>query len=423
MLSRFCVFPALLLLASTAATAQEWTRFRGPNGSGVSEATIPAQWTDKEIRFRVELPGIGHSSPVFWGDKIFLTSALEETATRLVLCLRADDGQIIWQRKFPSTPHKKHEFNSFASSTPCVDAERVYCCWSTPDEYTLLALDHEGQDSWHKNLGPFVSQHSCGVSPMIFNDLVVLGNDQGDENKQGTSSLLALDRQTGELRWRLDRRTATVAYSTPCVYQPEGGEPELIFNSESHGITSVDPASGRVNWELNVFKKRSVSSPIVAGGLIFGSCGSGGGGNYLVALRPPANVGASPEIAYKIEGAAPYVPTPVALGELLFLWNDKGIVTCARASSGEQLWQKRVGGNYHGSPICSGGRLFCIRDDGEVTVVAAAEKYELLGRNPLGEESRSTPAVAAGRMYVRTSSHLVCVGGKPTPDERPGGSR
>lgn len=410
---RFFLAAIVLFAVAAALPAQEWTRFRGPNGEGVSDATtVPAQWNDRDVNWRVELPGFGHSSPVLWGDKIFLTSAFDDTALRLVLCLRASDGQIIWQRKYPSSPHVRHKFNSFASSTPCVDSEKVYCCWSTPEEYTLLALDHDGNEVWKKNLGPYVSQHSCGVSPVVYDDLIVLGNDQGDENHQGTSSLVAVDRKTGERRWKLDRRTATVAYSTPCVYQPKGGEPELIFNSESHGITSIDPASGRVNWEINVFSKRSVSSPVVAGGLIFGSCGSGGGGNYIVAVRPPANPGSSPEIAYKIETSAPYVPTPVALGELVFFWADNGIVTCARASTGETVWQKRVGGNYHGSPVCVGGRLYCLREDGEVTVVAAADKYELLGRNPLGEEARSTPAVADGRMYLRTASHLVSVGGK-----------
>jgi outer membrane protein assembly factor BamB len=405
-------FPVLLFfLASNVGRAQEWTRFRGPNGSGVSDAmTVPAQWTDEDLNWKVSLPGIGHSSPVLWGDKIFLISAFEDTATRLVLCLRASDGQIVWQRKYSSSLHTKHAFNSFASSTPCVDAERVYCCWSTPDEYALLALDHTGNEVWRANLGPYVSQHSCGVSPIVFGDLVVLGNDQGDENHQGTSSLVAVDRHSGDVRWKLDRRTATVAYSTPCVYQPEGGDAELIFNSESHGITSIDPASGHVNWEIGVFSKRSVSSPVIAGGLIFGTCGSGGGGGYVVAVRPPVAAGSSPEVAYKVENSAPYVPTPVALGDLVFLWSDNGIVTCIHSATGDTVWQKRVGGNYHGSPVCVGEKLYCIREDGEVTVVAAADKFKLLGRNPLGEESRSTPAVADGRMYLRTYSHLVSVG-------------
>jgi outer membrane protein assembly factor BamB len=412
MIQRVSFFVVLLFLASSVGRAQEWTRFRGPNGAGVSDAaTVPAQWTENDVNWNVALPGIGHSSPVMWGDKIFLTSAFEDTALRLVLCLRASDGQIVWQHKYASSLHTKHKFNSFASSTPCLDAERVYCCWSTPDEYTLLALDHEGNEVWRTNLGPYVSQHSCGVSPIVNGDLIILGNDQGDENHQGASSVVAVDRGNGNVLWKLDRRTATVAYSTPCVYQPEGREAELIFNSESHGITSIDPRGGQVNWEIGVFNKRSVSSPVIAGGLIFGSCGSGGGGNYLVAVRPPANTGSAPEIAYKVETSAPYVPTPVALDDLLFLWSDNGIVSCLRAATGDTVWQKRVGGNYHGSPVCVGGNLYCIREDGEVTVVAAADAFKLLGRNPLGEESRSTPAVADGRIYLRTYSHLISVGG------------
>jgi outer membrane protein assembly factor BamB len=132
----------------------------------------------------------------------------------------------------------------------------------------------------------------------------------------------------------------------------------------------------------------------------------------VVAVRPPHDKGSSPEIAYKVTTSAPYVPTPVALGDLIFLWSDNGIVTCLRAATGESVWQKRVGGNYHGSPVCVGGRLYCLREDGEVTVVAASDHYELLGRNQLGEETRSTPAVAGGRMYLRSCSHLVSVGGK-----------
>jgi outer membrane protein assembly factor BamB len=413
MLRRISFAALVLFAAASPCLAEQWARFRGPNGTGVSEATtVPAQWTEKDVNWKVELPGIGHSSPVLWGDRIFLTSAFDDTAVRLVLCLRADDGQIIWQHKYPSSLHVKHKFNSFASSTPCVDADHVYCCWSTPEEYTLVALNHDGEEVWRTNLGPFVSQHSCGISPVVYKDLVILGNDQGDENHQGTSSLVAVDRRSGKQRWKLDRRTATVAYSTPCVYRPEGGDDELIFNSESHGITSIDPANGRVNWEIGVFNKRSVSSPVMAAGLIFGSCGSGGGGNYVVAVRPPQGKESSPEIAYKVETAAPYVPTPIALGDWVFLWSDNGIVSCLRAATGETVWQKRVGGNYHGSPVCVGGRLYCLRDDGEVTVVAASEQYKLLGRTPLGEESRSTPAVADGRMFLRTCAHLTSVGGK-----------
>ncbi|HEX5447323.1 MAG TPA: PQQ-binding-like beta-propeller repeat protein [Pirellulales bacterium] len=406
---------AFVFLGGTLpAGAQDWTRFRGPNGSGVSDAqTVPTQWSEKDYNWKVSLPGIGHSSPVIWGDKIFLISAFDDTATRLVLCLRADDGQIEWQREYPSTPHSKHQLNSFASSTPCVDEERVYVTWTAPEEFTLLALDHQGNEVWRRNLGPFVSQHSGGASPVVYGDLLIMADDQGDEDFKGKSSLIALDRRTGEPRWRVDRRTKVVAYSTPCVYRPRGQAEQLIFTSQAHGITSIDPASGGVNWELEVFDKRSVSSPVIAGGLIFGTCGSGGGGSYVAAVRPPASSGDAPELVYTVKESAPYCPTLVAFDGVLFLWSDSGIVSSVDIASGKPLGRLRVSGNYFGSPVCVGGRLYCLSDDGDVVVVSATKNPKLLARNPLGEESHSTPAVAGDRMYLRTISHLISIGGKP----------
>ncbi len=151
---------------------------------------------------------------------------------------------------------------------------------------------------------------------------------------------------------------------------------------------------------------RTVSSPVVAGDLVLGTTGSGGGGNYLVAVRPDPE----PEVAYRITTQAPYVPTPVVKDDLVFLWYDKGIVSCIRAADGERVWQKRIGGNFSGSPVIAGDRLFCIDDDGVVVVLAASEQFALLARNPLGEPSRSTPAISQGRMYVRTESQLLAIG-------------
>lgn len=411
----FSLFGLALVVAANArpACAQDWTRFRGPNGTGVSDAdTVPAEWTEQDYNWKVALPGIGHSSPVIWGDKIFLISAFDDTATRLVVCLRASDGQIEWERKYPSTPHTKHQLNSFASSTPCVDEERVYVTWTAPEEFTLLALDHDGNEIWRRNLGPYVSQHSGGSSPVVYGDLLIMANEQGDETFQGKSSLIALDRRTGEPRWTVDRRTKVVAYSTPCVYRPKDQPEQLIFTSQAHGISSIDPASGSVNWELDVFDKRSVSSPVIAGGLIFGTCGSGGGGGYVAAVRPPAGKRDAPELAYTVKESAPYCPTLVAYRDMLFLWSDDGIVSCIEVASGKRLGRLRVSGNYFGSPVCVGGRLYCISEDGEAVVVSASKNPKLLARNPLGEESRSTPAVADGRMYLRTFSHLISVGGR-----------
>jgi outer membrane protein assembly factor BamB len=419
---RLALFAGLSLALLPHTAAQEWARFRGPNGTGLSDATtVPTTWTEKDYNWVAELPGEGHSSPVIWGGKIFLTSANEETAERYVLCINAADGETVWKKDYPSEKHHKHLHNTFASATPAVDEDHVYVTWSSPQQYTLLALDHNGREVWNRDLGPFVSQHSCGTSPIVYEDLVVLGNEQDGEmegNTPGKSFLIAVDRKTGQTRWQVERSSDVVAYSTPCVYQPEGGKPQLIFNSKAHGISSIDPATGKINWEVGgLLDKRSCSSSLLADGLFIASCGSGGGGNYLVAVHP-GDTGKSDagQLAYRVDKSAPYVPTPIAKGKHLFMWSDKGVATCLKAATGEILWQERVGGNFFGSPICVGDRLYNISVDGVVVVIAASENYNMLAQNPLGEKSHSTPAAANGTLYLRTVSHLYSLGGKQSAE-------
>jgi len=395
------VLVALTAVEPSHLAGQEWSRFRGPNGAGTSDAQFPALWSSGDYAWTSTLEGEGQSSPVVWGERIFLTSAAEGGAARLVICTSASNGKPLWTKRFAATPHPLHRQNSFASSTPAVDESRVYLAWATSDALIVTALDHDGNQKWQANLGPFTSQHGFGTSPIVYEDSVIIGNDQ-----DGASSLIALDRATGNVRWRVPRRTSMVAYSTPCVYSPASGKSELIFHSPAHGISAVDPQSGKTNWELDVFNQRSVGSPVIVGNIILGACGSGGGArNYVVAVRADKK----PEVAYRIEKSMPYVPTPIAHGELVFLWGDAGIVTCIEAEHGTKVWQKRIGGTFSGSPVCAGDRLYCISTDGEVVVLAASRSYELLGRVALGEASRSTPAIAGGRMLLRTASHLFCL--------------
>ena len=404
----------ILLLAccfyATTAQAQEWTRFRGPNGSGQSEAsTIPATWSDNEYLWKSTLPGIGHSSPVLWGDKIFLTSADPQDGTRYVLCLAATDGRLIWKQGFPSQSHRIHLQNSLASSTPTVDQDHVYCAWATPEELTLVALNHDGTEAWRANLGPFVSQHGFGTSPILVNELVILTDDQDAE-----SFLIALDRSSGLTRWKVKRKVhdqQNTSYAAPCIYKPKNGPAELIVCSWAHGISSIDPLKGTTNWEAEVFERRPVGSPILVDGLILGNCGEGSGNNNVVAVRPGNASGRPAELVYKLDKTtAPYVPSLVARGSLVFLWGDKGVVSCIDAASGKVHWRQRVGGNYSSSPVRVADRVYCVSTEGEVVTLAAAEQYELLGRSTLGEASRATPAIAGGRMYLRTESHLFAVG-------------
>lgn len=405
-----------LLVAASAVPAQEWTRFRGPNGTGESETTtIPASWTEATANWKIELPGVGHSSPVLWGRKLFLLSADPKTATRYVLCIDGETGRTLWRRDYPGVPHHLHANSSYASSTPAVDAQRVYVAWSDPEFTRLMALDHEGNEVWTVNLGPWVSQHGFGSSPMLYDDLVVLHCSQ--EDSKGTdprqpkeSFIVAVEQHSGKIRWRTERTIKSASYSVPSVRKNAAGQDELVCCSQGEGIFALDPKTGKENWSLPVFTMRTVSSPILVDGLILGTTGQGAGGHYLVALEP----GPQPKVAYEVRQNAPYVPTPVRRGDLVFLFEDRqGHVSCIHAPDGKVLWFKpRVGTAFFGSPVRAGDKLFCVDTSGTVVCLAADREFKELGRTELKELCRSTPAIANGKMYVRTISHLWCVGGK-----------
>ncbi|MGI8980972.1 MAG: PQQ-binding-like beta-propeller repeat protein [Pirellulaceae bacterium] len=411
---------ALLISLCHTAPAQEWTRFRGPNGSGESEATtIPAQWTEKDINWKTSLPGIGHSSPVVWGDKIFLLSAepVKEPnpPTRYVLCINANDGQIIWKREFQGVWHKLHSLSSFASCTPAVDEKRIYFAWSDPEHTLLMAMDHSGNDLWTTDFGPWMSMHGFGTSPMLIDDLVVITGSQEPPEKKADSPrpkdsyVVAVDKETGNIRWKTPRKIDTASFSVPCIYKNAEDKSELICCSTAEGIFSLDPKTGKENWSEQVFKLRTVSSPVLVAGLVIATTGQGGGsGNTAVALKP----GPKPEVIYEIRTAAPYVPTPVVRGNLLFLWSDAGVVSCIKSESGESVWTQKVGSKCYGSPVRVGDKLFCVEDDGKVYCLSASEKFQRLGMYDLKEDSRTVPAIAGGKMYVRTFSHLYSIGGK-----------
>jgi outer membrane protein assembly factor BamB len=414
-LARMFAFVLCVTLLGSFAAAQEWTRFRGPNGMGESETTtIPASWTDKDLNWKIELPGVGHSSPVLWGDKIFLLSADPKDATRYVLCINAADGKTIWRKNYPGVPHHLHLNSSYASCTPAVEADRVYIAWSDPKLTRLMAFDHAGKELWMLDLGPWVSQHGFGTSPMIYEDLVVMNCSQEPSKQQGDpqpkeSYVLAVEKDTGKIRWRTERKINSASFSVPAVRQNEEGRDELVCCTQAEGIFALDPKTGKENWSLPVFTMRTVSSPLMTGGLIMGSTGSGAGGHYLVALRP----GKEPKVEYEVKRQAPYVPAPVAYGDLMFLFDDRqGFVSCINIADGKQLWLERVAAAFFGSPVRAGDKLFCVDITGTVICLAASPVFKELGRTELKELSRSTPAIAGGRMYVRTVSHLYSVGGK-----------
>ena len=409
---------ALIVLCVTTAAAragENWPRFRGPNGAGVSDDVIPARWTDADFAWKTELPGVGHSSPVVWGDRVFVTAADEEAGKRVLLALDATSGKVLWQNAVEFNPFRKHGENSYASSTPAVDDKHVYVSWTTPEQFAVVAVAHDGVEKWRAELGPYKTQHGGGGSPVVIGDHVIVMVDQ---DKPG-SFVAALDRDTGEVKWRTPRASTKHSASTSCVFRPAGGGEQLICASNANGLAALDPATGKVIWEVpDAFRARVVSSPVVAGDLVIGTSGEGGRGQDLVAVRPPAaNGDGKAEIAYMITEEPPYVPTPLVYRDRLFTWGDAGAVTCRNSATGEVIWEGKVKGGFFGSPVCAGGKLYCVTKRGEVVVVnATGDAFEQLARNPLGEASDATPAVANGRMYLRTVGHLICVAGTAAPD-------
>lgn len=387
--------------------AEEWTRFRGPNGAGLSNAkSIPTTWTDQAVNWKVELPGVGHSSPVVWRDRIFVTSAEEHSPTLYLHCINVADGRLVWKKTFALGSYGVHRFNNFASSTPAVDAAGVYLAFRGAEEYELRALSHSGEARWRQGLGAFVSQHGNGGSPIVAEGLVILAKDQ-----DGESFIAAYQAEDGKRRWQTPLAGKQADYGTPCLYPDQAGTPLLIFNSMEDGVTAFRVNDGKIAWQLaKVFSQRCVSSPVIASGLIVGSCGSGGGGNYVAAVRPPAAGGTQAELVYTMRKSAPYVPTSVAVGGLLFLWGDGGVVSCLDGSNGAVKWQERVGGNFFASPVCVDRRLFGVSTSGEVVVLDASEHFQVLSRHQLQEATHATPAVSEGRMYLRTVRHLISIG-------------
>jgi outer membrane protein assembly factor BamB len=401
----------MLCLLAGGLRAQEWTRFRGANGSGRGNAVVPLTWTEADFNWKVKLPSAGHSSPVLWGERIFLVCGEDSSGQLTVLCLHVADGRTLWQRKFAINSYKMHARNSIASATPAVDGERVYFCWGTPKTSVALALDHAGRTVWQTELGPYPSQHGFAVSPIVHDGLVVV-HHQPD----GDGSLVALAAASGKVRWKLPRKGKNATYSTPCVLRV-GSRTEFILTNWQHGVTGVDAGKGKIAWEASVFDtetpRRAIPSPVVAGDLVLGVCGFMEGSKHLVAVRPadPAKGQLAREV-WRVEQAVPQMATPLVKGQRVFLCTELGIASWLQADTGKMIWRKRIGGAYYASPVFIGERIYCLSGDGKVVVLAAKDRYERLAENTLGEPSQCTPAIASGRMYFRTRSHLISLGGR-----------
>ena len=410
----FTVAAACFIASSTTgqAVAEEWNRFRGPNGSGVSDATtVPAEWTDKDYNWTVDLPGIGHSSPIAWASRLFVTSADDKAKTRTLQCFNVSDGTEVWRKDISFDPYKQQKNNSFASNTPTADADHVYVLWHSKVSSPLIAYDHAGNKVWEYELGPYLHGQGGATSPIVYQNSVFVAHDHKDD-----SFLVAVDRMTGKEQWKIPREGKRACYGTPCINTPQDRPAEVIFSHCYEGIVGVDLKTGHQNWHIDVFgraSQRALGSPVIAGDLVVASSGGVGGERQVVVVKPQlADDKVTVKETYRVIRQAPHVPTPLIYKDWMFLWNDGGIATCVERDSGKVVWQERVGGNFYCSPICIDGKIYCVDLDGEVVVIAAADEYELLGRNSLGHPSRATPAVSNGALIIRTESQVISIGGK-----------
>ena len=400
---------ALVSLFLDKASAENWPRFRGENGTGLStQPGIPVAWEAADYAWTIDLPGVGHSAPVIWEKTLFVTSATEGGGTRYLHCLDADSGQQRWQTSVTLGESKKHLKNSWASSTPATDGQRVYVMFADSSKLTITAWNFEGKQVWTKDLGSYESEHNLGVSPLVQDGLLIVSNDQ-----VGPSSLLALNPETGETVWTAERNPGKTSYSTPVIAPGKAGSLQILCISESNGITSTDLRTGKLNWQTPKLPMRTVASPIVSDGLVFATCGEGGNGKYFAAAKIDPDADNATRIVYERKTMLPYVPCLVAKDGLLFLWGDKGIMVCLEIATGKEVWSERIDGQFSGSPVCIEDRLYCVTEDGIVVVLHAGHEFRELGRTALGDDCHSTPAVANGHLYLRTFHKVFAVKAKP----------
>ena len=387
----------------------QWTRFRGSGGQGIDTMwSAPVTWESSDFRWEITLPGKGHASPVVWGNRIFVTGADDEKDTGYLMAVDTGNGEILWQKEFDVADLKMHDDNTPASPTPAVDESQVYVIWYTTGKTNLFALDHDGTPRWQAEFGGIEARHGGGSS-LVLTDRDVIFTREQEEGSPVKSSWVAVNKRTGHISWELERETCSRnSFSTPILVKNDKKVGQLIFTSQAHGFSAVDPETGEVLWERKeLLSHRVVASPVYSEGIIVG-CRKGEG----VAIEVDLNrFVVSDSALYTLPpNLSPYVPTPIAIGRLLFLFMDNGNIACTDLATGELMWKERPAGAIYGSPILVDGNLYCITKEGEVVVIGADSSYHLLGIHDLGDGSFSTPAMCGSGMVFRTFSKLMILG-------------
>lgn len=406
---------ALIACIPADEVTDSWTRFRGPNGSGHgSGLTLPSEFNEQFIRWKVPLPGVGHGSPVVCQGRIYLQASENQGSERLIFCLDATSGKILWKRSIlGKRAAAMHQKNSLASGTAATDGERVFFCHWDGQTVQLAAYScTDGKPLWTFPLGKHVSQHGAGYSPILAQGRVIVAYDADNH-----AEVFCIDAATGEKRWSQPRKNFRACYSTPLI---RTGKPqdELIVTSTA-GISAYSLFDGRKTWEMDWpfagKPLRSVSSPVLCeNDILLAACGDGGGDRDTIALQLPAgdiSQDREPRLIWQLRRDIPYVTCLLEHQQHIYYVADKGVAGCLDLQTGKECWAQRLSGNFTSSPLIIDNHIFAVNENGELFIFDAnAEKYHLRGRLKLNEDVLATPALANGCLYIRGKQHLFCLG-------------
>jgi outer membrane protein assembly factor BamB len=394
------------MVADEGEGAKYWPRWRGPSGQGLGSGNgYPDTWSPTQnVVWKTPVPGSGNSSPIVWGDRIFLTTAYDNGRRLSVVAFNRANGQRLWEAFAPEgkAGYGNHYKNGYASATPATDGQRVYASFGARG---LLAVDLAGKVVWHHDLGRMDAYHGTAGSPLLYKDRLILYQDQFND-----SFIAAFDTRTGRELWRT-RRDAQVGWGTPIAVRV-GDHDEIIVNSQ-WTVRAYNPETGAELWNCRGTTDEVIPTPVVGYGMVF--CSSGRAGP-TIAIRPGGKGDVTKtHVAWTSPRGSPFVPSPILYGEHLYMVNDMAsIVTCLDAMTGKVLWQSRLGvaqrEGFSASPVAVDGKVFFTNDEGETFVLKAGPTFELLRVNKLDEGTLATPALVGGRWYIRTDRNLWAIG-------------
>lgn len=398
---------AVVTLWCSVALAENWPGWRGPSRNGVTDDTgVPLHWSPTEnVLWKSPVPGIGTSNPVVWEDRVFLTASEGRDHGELhIICYDRDSGRERWHRRLWGTaPTLFYPKSGMASSSPVTDGRHLWSCFGSGD---VFCFDMDGGLVWQRALadeyGPFENRFAAASSPLLFGDSLFLQCDH-----YGPSYLLALDKQTGENRWKADRPEVWLSWSSPQIIYA-GERPELVV-SGSEKLDGYNPFTGQRLWTVRGLARECVPTPLFTKGLLLSVSGPNG---MHVAVRPGGSGDVTEtHVAWREERGTSFVPSAIVVGDRYYIADDKGIATCLDVPTGRILWRQRFGGKFTASPVAAEGKIFFTDETGNTLVVdATQDKYHEIARNEICEPVYASAAISQGKMFLRTAKSLVCVG-------------